>query len=113
MQPVSRDMRIAYPLTAGTIYNLALVLNPASATGISVKKLPKLSIYPNPGNGSVTLGGSSEMQSIQVFDNIGRLVHNQILSGNTQTINLTLPAGIYTAKVSMKTGIMVSKLVLE
>ncbi|MES2389621.1 MAG: SMP-30/gluconolactonase/LRE family protein [Bacteroidota bacterium] len=111
--PLNSDSRLAYSLIAGQAYNLTLVLNPISTTGMSAKSAFTLNVQPNPNNGSFTLNGSDEMQSVQVFDNLGRHVYSQLLNGNTQTMHLTLPAGIYTTKVLMKKGTAISRLVIE
>ncbi|MES2389602.1 MAG: T9SS type A sorting domain-containing protein, partial [Bacteroidota bacterium] len=113
MQALTPGSRIAYQLTAGQVYNLTLVLQPVSVTGTAVRTALTLSVSPNPNSGSFTLNGSNEMESVQIFDNLGRLVHAQTLNGTAETLQLNLPAGVYMAKAGMKNGTAVSKLVIE
>lgn len=62
-----------------------------------------INIYPNPTNGILNITISSELAgntSIEVYDAIGKLAIKEILSGDTNTINLSkLENGMYVFKV--------------
>lgn len=81
------------------------------------ERLP-LTIFPNPGNGLVTITSSLQdvdpNGTIEVFDQQGRLSWQQKGIQPSQTIDLTnLPSGMYTLRLMTKAGYAVERLVLE
>ncbi|MDR0364027.1 MAG: T9SS type A sorting domain-containing protein [Bacteroidales bacterium] len=75
----------------------------------------KISLFPNPSQGRILIKSQEAMQSIEIFDMMGRLVEMQIVHNNETTISLNhLPKGLYLIKVLMKSGEkQVEKLLLQ
>ncbi len=68
---------------------------------------------PNPSNGAFELNANDDIQSVSIYDNLGRLVHSERTQGKHVNLNLQLPAGFYSLKASMRTGTTSTKLVIE
>jgi hypothetical protein len=70
---------------------------------------PSVNVYPNPSSGIFRIDGP--ISSIEVFDNLGRLI---LSSSNNNTINLTsFGQGIYHAKIQTANGPATIKLVVK
>ncbi len=62
----------------------------------------KVSIYPNPNNGSFTItlkNDFTKKNSIEIYDLLGHLLRNQNFDNNETINNLNLTTGIYFAKI--------------
>ncbi|GEM_PF-936198 len=74
-------------------------------------------IYPNPSNGMLTISSNYEpIQSIQLIDNIGRLVAEHKISGLEKEVVLNLEnysEGIYTIQISSESSIVNSKITIK
>ncbi|MGI4866057.1 MAG: PA14 domain-containing protein [Janthinobacterium lividum] len=81
---------------------------------------PLLTLAPNPTTGRVTVQlvqANAQVATLQVFDALGRQVHQQPLRAATtqeQTLDLqALPAGVYLVRVASATGVATQRLVRE
>ena len=77
---------------------------------------PILSIYPNPVNGTLTIGLPSEKNniSVRIYDNAGRIVFtkNQ-LSGMMVRMDLNLASGVYSAEIIADGEQWIQKILVE
>jgi hypothetical protein len=67
-------------------------------TGINeMASAGSIQVYPNPTTGVFKIAGIANMQAkVQVFDMLGKLVHEQQLDGQSSSINVTgIDAGVY------------------
>ncbi len=75
----------------------------SACTGIGEATSNSISIYPNPNSGLLNINLTSELtknSSLEVYDALGKLVVNQVLANELNTINISnLDNGIYTFKV--------------
>jgi hypothetical protein len=80
-----------------------MVLNtnePTVVTGLHDEDLSSIQLYPNPTKGTVVLDipdHIKSMNSLQVYDNLGRRVHTEknIRQGQKQIVLPVLPNGVY------------------
>jgi hypothetical protein len=59
-------------------------------------------VYPNPGNGQLTISSDTEINSVKIYNAEGQLVYgeNNFLNGGIRQVNLThVPKGMYYAYV--------------
>lgn len=92
---------------------------PNSATITSVKNITankSFSFWPNPTSDLINIQTKAELNSIQVFDNVGRLVYNQIVDENSKAIIISIPCsdwqnGVYNIVALSKNGISTSKFI--
>jgi len=75
--------------------------------GISESGTSMISAFPNPSSGMLTVdAGDRLMESIVVFDHLGKLVFSSAVKASSSVIDLTAFAdGVYTIKVITETGI--------
>jgi hypothetical protein len=69
---------------------------PNSATITSIKNITankSFSYWPNPASDLINIQAKSELSSIQVFDNVGKLIFNQILDTNSRSNIISIPCG--------------------
>ncbi len=74
------------------------------------------SLYPNPNNGTFTLvldNTNFTTGSLQVYDALGRRIHEQAVTDKTQTIRLQQPAGNYWVKLQLDDAVLTKQLVVE
>ncbi|MES2387915.1 MAG: T9SS type A sorting domain-containing protein [Bacteroidota bacterium] len=113
IQPLQLNSPLFFSVNASEAYKLTLLLRPADATGTAAKQLPVISVMPNPSNGVFTITCGSNMQLAEIYDNLGRLVHRQVVNGKTAGISLHLASGVYTLKAGINGHTAVSRLVIE
>lgn len=72
------------------------------------------SLYPNPvTNGSVTISSNSaDAMQVQVYDVLGKVVKNEILSNNTLNVS-NLNTGLYIIKITQNQNSVTKKLVIK
>lgn len=73
-------------------------------------------LYPNPNNGMFTIEskGFSSAASVQVYDNLGKLVFIETITDTKHVINTNFATGIYTVKIiDQNTVHSIHKLVIE
>lgn len=74
----------------------------------------QFSVFPNPAKDFVTLSAASEIQKIQMYDLVGKLLLNvENLNSNELTLPITASPGTYFIKLSSKEGNGVQKIVVE
>ncbi len=74
-------------------------------------------VYPNPSNGIINLkwnGSTGDHASLKIHDIAGRLVFEEIISSNSQSIDLSgLPKGNYVLKVQVGNTEKIEKIILR
>ncbi|MBO7489991.1 MAG: fibronectin type III domain-containing protein [Bacteroidales bacterium] len=76
-----------------------------------VQKLTEVKVYPNPTRGVVNVEGS-DLESIEVYDNISRRVLSRKVEGDRTTFDLSQqPAGSYYIRVRTANGTVVKKVI--
>lgn len=75
----------------------------------------KVNLYPNPNSGffNVALGNDFEDVEISIFEVSGKRVYHMIDSGNTFTVNMKLPKGVYFLNAVTKSNSARFKFVVE
>lgn len=77
----------------------------AIATSVSEVAGTLFSVFPNPTNGTTTLSGTDNAQSILMRDAVGRVVGKHPSTGARTTLDMgTLPSGTYTVEVVAPDG---------
>ncbi|TAL62659.1 MAG: T9SS type A sorting domain-containing protein [Bacteroidetes bacterium] len=107
----SQSVILSNPFGIGTC-----ITPPTAATRPDVSNL-MLDIYPNPFRESTTLavqGWNIKVQDwqLQVFDVMGRTVHQQTLNSQVSDISPNLPAGIYFVEIRGGNNILNEKIVI-
>lgn len=74
--------------------------------------LPALTVYPNPGTGWFNVR-TNTVATIQVFDDLGRLVHERRTGMGVERIDAGLPAGVYTVRALSEAGPATARLVVQ
>lgn len=83
-------------------------------SGVELLNSIKFSLYPNPVKDLVTISAMSEIQKIQIYDLVGKLLLNvENINSNELTLPITTNPGTYIIKLSSKEGIGVEKIVVE
>ncbi len=85
-----------------------------STTGLSVLRADMVSVYPNPAhdNITITLPFSNVSGSIQIINEIGQLVSEQKITGNSQNITLNnLVQGVYILRIHCNDQVVYKKVV--
>ena len=75
----------------------------------SIAELPssenQLTIVPNPACGVITISAVGEIEQLQIFDIVGRMVHSQSPAGKEVVFDTgILPKGIYLMRAQLKDG---------
>jgi hypothetical protein len=80
-----------------------------------ISKPPSIRIYPNPFIQSLTIDlGGNVAREFQIIDVNGRKLHQQLIAGNIQTINLSfLPSGTYFLQLNKNDIKWIYKMVKE
>ena len=81
-------------------------------TGIQVQNIQKLSVYPNPSHGFIKFEKSFYNANLQVFDLNGRLIEEQIFSGNSIDLN-EIVSSLYFIKISTASSVFQTKIFIE
>ena len=89
------------------------------STGAGVKQLTaengQWSIYPNPNNGEFTLqlNGNQNGNTVEIYNVLGEMVYQSVLSNLQHTINLTgEPEGMYVVQLKGRSGVEVEKVLV-
>jgi spore coat protein H len=80
--------------------------------GVEANLAQGVRVWPNPSSGKVMFESDVEMDWIVVMDIAGKVVLEQWIGTNMQEVNLGLPAGIYTYRISMEGSTVVGRLVV-
>jgi hypothetical protein len=85
-------------------------------TFISVKDIIKnediIGLYPNPSSGDIYLENIVNPTTINIFDTHNKLVYKEVLTSNSNRINVSIPKGIYLYHLISNTEISTGKLVI-
>jgi uncharacterized repeat protein (TIGR01451 family) len=108
-------------ITEPCIAILDIVEDVADTTeGLAEYAIPQMRLFPNPSTGAVTIAlkANTQVQSVQVVDVTGRVVHCATPlpggAGGGSVLDLSaLPSGIYTVVAHTDRGTAASKLVLQ
>lgn len=77
---------------------------------------PKVTLFPNPSKGEITISNTSALKTIEIYDVLGQLVQQQSIA-NTNTLSLNLNAlnkGMYLVKLNNINGhTQTQKLILQ
>jgi hypothetical protein len=98
-------------------FNLHTLLTPNSPIWLSTVELKKdvsMNVYPNPSSGTVNISSNENMESIAIYDCMGRLVYSEKMNAaKTQDVNISfLENGNYVLEASSGDVISRSQLVL-
>jgi Secretion system C-terminal sorting domain len=100
-------------------YNWPIVTNEATTTyallnAPGFNKDASVKVYPNPAANLVSITANGAIQTIQLFDVQGRLLHTASVNDVNATLDITSRAsGIYFVKVATENGVNVEKLIKE
>ncbi|MGV9003579.1 endonuclease [Flavobacterium sp.] len=72
----------------------------------------KVSIYPNPTKGNLTVSGIETSGTLELYSTLGQIVLEQKFMGETN-FTFNLPSGIYIAKIKTENKIITRKIILE
>jgi hypothetical protein len=88
-------------------------LSPTGIGEITVNN--QLSVFPNPATTDFTIQLNSEFKNsqLEIFNNLGEKILEQVINQQSTKINLKSPAGIYFVKVSDGEKIYTQKLVIQ
>lgn len=71
-------------------------------------------IFPNPTTGSFTINSPIKINTIEIYDIVGKQVMSLTSNKNTERIQLTnSPAGVYFIKLTSDNGSVVKKLIVQ
>ena len=98
-------------------FNLHTLLTPNSPIWLSTVELKKdvsMNVYPNPSSGTVNISSTENMESIEVYDCMGRLVYSEKMNAaKTQDVDISfLENGNYVLEASSGNVVSRSQLVL-
>jgi len=65
----------------------------------------ELRVYPNPASGAITISAASEIEQLQIFDIVGRLVHSQTPASKEVVFDTgILTKGVYLVRALLRDG---------
>ena len=90
------------------------VLAKQSALGVASFNTPKVSMYPNPTSGIVTIEASSVIESITVYNVLGQEMLSQKGNSASETLNISnLKSGVYLVRTTSNGKTATSRIVKE
>ena len=98
-------------------YNLHTLLTPNSPIWLSTVELKKdvsMNVYPNPSSGKVNISSTENIESVAIYDCMGRLVYSEKMNAaKTQDVDISfLENGNYVLEASSGNFVSRSQLVL-
>ena len=92
-------------------------VDPSSlVTGIEELSNHSISIYPNPTSSNLNIDFGTQLESIILFDDMGRITKRFNLNPSQNTISIRLddiPRGLYTIQMVNKEAIFYHKVIVE
>lgn len=82
------------------------------AIGIDENQTATVHIYPNPNSGRFTISSSLVNGHLRVYNTLGQIAHQQILTSANQQINLSNP-GIYFLEITSGEKRLVSRIIVD
>ncbi len=101
------------PALCDSSFMVVLVRPPASVASTT---FPTVNIFPNPGDGRITVTASSPLQEIRVYSMTGTLlqVHRtNTHNNNTTPLNLALSKGMYLLELNTEKGVINKRIVIR
>jgi uncharacterized repeat protein (TIGR01451 family) len=100
-------------------FNPAIITNTFTSTfvpelGTEEASFKNFKVYPNPANDRVFVAADSNIETVMIYDLLGKTVLNSSINSNTASIDVSgISAGLYLLEVSNGNVKQVSKLVIE
>jgi len=99
-------------------YNLPIATNTATSVFQLLAREEfedtSIALYPNPASDWLTISAKENIQSIQLYDVMGRLIQSELHNGNTFRFDLSQKAsGIYFVKISTGKGTKTEKIIKQ
>jgi hypothetical protein len=88
-----------------------VIVQPTGVAEIPLESLIK--IMPNPANDLVTITSLTPVTGIQLYNNVGQMVHGEKLQGTTFAIPAHLPVGVYSLVLNTAKGQVYKKLLIS
>ena len=95
-----------------TLFNGTSNFAPCSPTvGLDELGQSEISLFPNPTNGMLTIGGVQEAARVEIVNALGEVVMQTVVNGaEQQMLNLEgYASGVYMVRLQMNSGALVSK----
>lgn len=90
-----------------------IYVDPCSG-GIDPEMQTTVLVYPNPNFGIVNMESSSEIQTIEIFNNLGEKVNSfDLIFENHIKVEVDLPNGVYFLNIITKSGIIKKKMIFH
>lgn len=80
--------------------------------GVNESGLQETSLFPNPSAGKISVRGLVEKSAVEIYSLTGKRLLKTTVENNS-VLNLSLPSGIYLAKISCDGNSTVKKLIIE
>jgi uncharacterized repeat protein (TIGR01451 family) len=100
-------------------FNPAIITNTFTSTfvpelGTEEASFKNFKVYPNPANDRIFVAADSNIETVTIYDLLGKTVLNSSINSNTASIDVSgISAGLYLLEVSNGNVKQVSKLVIE
>lgn len=79
-----------------------------------VSQMNAVNIFPNPTNSQFTVYGlRSTVNTIEVYNSLGQIVHKQTVNSKQETVNLSAASGVYSVKIYSEENPVVKKIIIE
>ena len=78
-------------------------------------KTNEISVYPIPTKGEVNVVAKENLKSIELYDSVGRILQNQILSLPAKNVKFNINAnqGVYYLKIKTENKVITRKVIKE
>lgn len=118
--PIANATNPTYTATQNGLYAVTIVENQCSITStcftinsasLSENEAMNLNVYPNPTTNKLTIDSEELIQSIQITDQLGRVMHNQPVQHNQVMLSIQeLATGNYWLEVNTDAGTSIVKI---
>jgi hypothetical protein len=107
----SRTAIVTVSSAGGTTQTIT-VTQDGGTTGLPKNEDSRISISPNPASTSLTIHGLNPNSTVTIYNLNGKMLITREMTGNQIDIR-NLPKGIYTLRVTDKTGIVTKKVIKQ
>ena len=90
-----------------------IVVTGILSTGVNDIELQQFKTFPNPSTSSFSVSLPKGISSLEIYNNIGKLVYKTIPEKEIIIIGKSLPAGIYFVKATTNNGTQVIKHIIK
>ena len=82
---------------------------------VETDNYPSLRIYPNPASGAITISAAAEIEQLQIYDIVGRLIHSQTPTNKDVVFDTgVLAKGVYLVRALLRDGaVQTGKVVIQ